>query len=107
MPKYINADAFADRLEALAYDDWNQGASTTWANALEDFAEMVRDEIAVDVESVRYGHWIDDKIAFYRKCSECGAIVRANLDEVFLDCDLGDLHYCPNCGAKMENGERK
>ena len=26
----------------LAYDDWNQGASTTWANAFSECAEMIR-----------------------------------------------------------------
>jgi len=101
MPKLINADALADRLEALAYDVWNQGASTTWANALEDFAEMVRDELAVDVEPVRHGRWImkSDPYGFFEipVCSECGRTTKTR----------NKTKFCPNCGAKMENGERK
>ena len=60
--RLINADAFADRLEALAYDDWNQRTSTTWADALEDFAEMVRDERevkAIPIEWIK--QWREDK----------------------------------------------
>lgn len=50
----IDADALADRLDALAYDDWNQGAIVSWADAFKVAAEMVRDERAVDaVEVVR------------------------------------------------------
>ncbi len=59
----------------------------------------------IDAEPVRHGNWDDTRVAFYRKCSECGATVRNNLSEVFLDCDIRDLHYCPNCGAKMD-GEK-
>lgn len=44
MPRLIDADSLADRLDALAYDDWNQGTSVSWADAFKVFAEMVRDE---------------------------------------------------------------
>lgn len=46
--RLIDADALTDRLDALAYDDWNQGVSTTWADAFKAFAEMVRDERTVE-----------------------------------------------------------
>lgn len=58
-----------------------------------------------DVAPVRHGRWDREKIAFYRKCSECGAVIRDNLSEVFLDCDIRDLNYCPNCGANMDQSE--
>ena len=59
----------------------------------------------IDAEPVRHGRWEDKKVAFYLKCSECGATVRKNLYEVFLDCDIRDLNYCPHCGARMEGVE--
>lgn len=52
MPRLIDADALADRLDALAYDDWNQGVSVSWADAFKVSAEMVRDEREVDAEPV-------------------------------------------------------
>lgn len=54
---------------------------------------------------VRHGKWDDKRVAFYRKCSECGATIKNTLSHVFLDYDIRDLHYCPNCGAKMEGEE--
>lgn len=54
MANYINADALADRLDALAYDDWNQGVSTSWVDAFKIFADMVRGELTEDAEPVRH-----------------------------------------------------
>ena len=45
------------------------------------------------------GEWIDNKVAFYHVCSECGACVTEVLYKIFL-CE-GELNYCPNCGADM------
>lgn len=53
---------------------------------------------------VKRGKWDKDSIAFYWRCSECGAIVKSNLWDVFLDpfSSHRNLNYCPNCGAQME-----
>lgn len=60
---------------------------------------------AADVQEVKRGHWDDERVAFYLKCSECGCCVRAFSGEVFLDYGQ-EWNYCPNCGAKMdEEGE--
>lgn len=54
MPRYINADALKDRFENLAYDDWNQGTGTTWANAFREAVDVVEDMPTADaVEVVR------------------------------------------------------
>ena len=99
MPRLINADALADRFDALAYDDWNQGVSVSWADAFKVAADMVRDERIVDAEPIKHGHWIfEPKDAIEMlftlpKCSECGAE----------SSDGGN--YCSNCGAKMDEVE--
>ena len=48
------------------------------------------------------GRWIDNTVAFYRECSECGALVTNRIEEIFLHLEDKKLNYCPNCGAKME-----
>ena len=62
-------------------------------------------EIEVDeAELIRHGKWDDKIVAFYRVCSECGAVVRQNTNAIFLNScmsKVGRLNYCPNCGAKM------
>lgn len=110
MAKYINADALADKLETLAYDDWNQGIRLTWADACKDLARIVRDEISADTEPVKHGTWIkmSDAEGIYYICSECGnELTRIDsFDPQFdifhkLKC-IDKAPYCPNCGAKME-----
>ena len=46
------------------------------------------------------GKWIhyDDGSVSYR-CSICGKHQYGNFSEIF----FGEFHYCPNCGAKMED----
>lgn len=66
--------------------------------------QMVNDFPAADVRPVVKSKWADNHVSFYRGCPECGAFVRANLDEVFLrdfPSAVGKLNFCPNCGADM------
>lgn len=66
----------------------------------EECEHPVDDVPAADVAPVRHGRWIDNKVAFYLGCSECGCYLEYAVD-TFLD--NGDhYHYCPNCGAKMD-----
>ena len=62
---------------------------------------------ASTIDPVKHGKWDKDSIAFYWRCSECGAIVKSNLWDVFLDpfSSHRDLNYCPHCGAKMKGEE--
>lgn len=48
--RVIDADALRDRLQILGYDDWNQGATTTWAEAFKEFADMVDEQPTIDPE---------------------------------------------------------
>lgn len=70
--------------------------------AIKKIMDIIKEAPTIDAEPVRHGKWDDTRVAFFRKCSECGATVKNNLPDVFLDCDIRDLHYCPNCGAKMD-----
>ena len=88
----IDADALRDRLQNLGYDDWNQGTTTTWAEAFIECADMV-DE-APTIEPRKKGKWIDCDGGI-ATCSICG-------DRWGV---YGVMNFCPNCGAKMEDGE--
>ena len=92
--RYINADALYEKFQSLSYDDWNQGVSTTWANAYSEAADMVDDMPTADVASVRHGEWVD-KNGGIATCSMCGT--RWGVWDV--------MNYCPNCGAKMDGGD--
>lgn len=61
------------------------------AKALNVFQFLI--EEAPTVEERKHGHWVrhNDIIA----CSEC-------IFDMCFDENLGELNYCPYCGAKME-----
>lgn len=41
--RLIDGDALRDKLQSFAYDDWNQGIITFWAEACNEIADMVAD----------------------------------------------------------------
>lgn len=95
----IDADALKDRLQALAYDDWNQGANTSWAEAFSEVAEMVEEQPTIDAVQERKGRWVELYDSNY-KCSECGAWWHSD------DMDINEeFRFCPSCGAHMEGVE--
>ena len=66
---------------------------------------VIRGLPAADVRPEVKSKWADNCVSFYRGCPECGAFVRANLNEVFLrdfPSAVGKLNFCPNCGCAME-----
>ena len=96
MAEYIEREAAKDMFQRLAYDDWNQGACTTWANAYSESAEMIDAIPAADVEPVRHGRWKmkPDPYGWFDEipvCSACGCTTKWR--EKYL--------FCPNCGADM------
>ncbi len=84
--RMIDADVLRDNLQALAYDDWNQGVTTSWADAYSEFADMVEEMPTIERKT---GRWID--MDDHVMCSCCGATHYG-----------ADKNYCPNCGAWME-----
>lgn len=102
MSEYIEREAimqkFADHVKRSNNSDFAE--APTWNQAV----QIVEDFPAADVVPVVKSKWADNRVAFYRGCPECGAFVRADLDEVFLrdfPSAVGRLNYCPNCGTDM------
>jgi hypothetical protein len=51
----------------------------------------------------KHGKWIKDcNVAFYWKCSECGAYLFWRKEDYLLRKN-DNLNYCPNCGADMRS----
>ena len=51
---------------------------------------LIREVPSADVQPVRHGRW--GKV---NECSECGC-------QPWYERDIHFLHYCPNCGARMD-----
>lgn len=110
----IDADALRDRLQNLGYDDWNQGATTTWAEAFSECADMVEEMPTIEPrcetceafnktrllipQPERTGRWIDS----HTTCSECGWQM---IDDVIESPNIVAFNFCPNCGAEMREPE--
>ena len=49
-----------------------------------------------------HGKWITyPTVKKTIQCSECTAFVHESRNDIFID-PIGELNYCPNCGAKMD-----
>lgn len=74
-------------------------------NAMKSFEAIP----AADVAPVRHGRWIKDSDGL-TICSECEEValqrVFIKLPEKIVDLQMRKSHYCPNCGARMEEGNR-
>lgn len=95
MSKYIDADRLIRKLENSRY------------RAKGKFIEMINEQEAADVQEVRHGRWMDDyepSIGYKPRCSVCGEKV---LHGVSFDLcgNRHEMHYCPNCGARMDLDE--
>lgn len=104
MPRYIDADKLIDTLQNLAYDDWNQGVTTSWATAYSECEELVDSVPTEDVEPVKRGRWIkleDDYNDHLYECSYCHTWTSLPTEEV----NYGSIRYCWSCGAKMDEVE--
>lgn len=57
--------------------------------------QIITNQPTVDVAEVKHGEWVkNDKT---RTCSCCGYF--------YINVDMEDDNYCPNCGAKMDGGK--
>lgn len=79
-----------DCIKAIHVQMFNDG-NTKWTEAC--------DMAIKALEQQKIGEWIKEHGSIY-KCSNCGNF----LDFDGVNAGRGDANYCPNCGAKMEDG---
>ena len=72
----------------------------TWEYGMVVTVEDIKNAPTVDTEPIRHGSWvgIDDFPHEDWECTNCGYII-------YGDDDIRDLHYCPNCGARMDEDD--
>ena len=107
--RLIDADALRDNLQALAYDDWNQGVVTSWADAYSEFADMVEEMPTIERKT---GRWIakDKRIKSQRFfCSICGGVAYQPWRGCRYDRSktICRFKFCPNCGARMRESNEE
>lgn len=116
--RLIDANLLVDVCKEIAKHEWNKRTSpVSWSDAYEGFIDDVDGMPTVDAVPVVHGRWvwdiethgdpmygIDEDYGY--RCSEC----KVWADEYGVDGDIYEepptniLHYCPNCGAKMDGG---
>ena len=67
--------------------------------------EVIADIPSADVKPVKHGRWITWDDSGFTKCSCCNSeYYIADLQEV--GDSEGFVEFCPNCGAKMDGGDK-
>ena len=90
--RYIDADRMANGLER-AMERMNVDKSTK--ATVRFFIEGLQEYPTADVVEVKYARWKGAGMGGYY-CSLCQEIVSGN-----------EFKYCPNCGAKMDGGDKQ
>lgn len=86
--RYIDPYQLADKVVESMRDNPHEGKiALNHRLEHEHFLRMIALAPSADVEPVVHGRW--DRSGY---CSVCD----------FWTCYCGDYHYCPNCGAKMD-----
>ena len=117
---YVSLDAAYDigTLEDWYISSVSQDDAPVWTEEhleelLNDFYVIPKDTPTVDVAPVKHGHWVYNQNGHdwglgAWECSLCHS-VNNNLpiDKRFSPYVYAGSKYCPNCGAKMDGGDRE
>ena len=90
---YINAELLLDNLKKQYGEDLGWQGPVN----MSDVGMMIEDAPTADVQEVRHGEWVDNGIqdSMLSECSLCG-----------FPCGACTFNFCPNCGAKMDGGNK-
>ena len=102
MAKYIDREALIEWLKRIPLTDLSDGRGLCRVIMEDNFKKAIKEmpeSIITDVTPVRHGQWEPGNPI----CPVCGENKFKDLD-ADIWCDwLPD--YCPNCGAKMDEGK--
>ena len=106
MNRYIDAD---ELLELYDIDLDGLETDKPWTIPIEVVKQNIKDMPSADVKPIRHGQWIygeNEEGHDGYKCSECGKFIPWEYDKYDIDF-IKEVHYCSNCGAKMDGEEQK
>ncbi len=102
MARYIDKDALLNKMQER-HDDLarDYGDYDNYVMGFSDAIELLENAPAADVQEVKYGKWIH--YGEYVQCSNCEHVT----EDYCFDSEgrIILLHYCSNCGYKMQEEE--
>ena len=103
MTEYIERDAISEEIRKYYYKNPpNFSYGEGFDRGLDRAQRAILDAPAADVAPVVHGQWIHTDLASHwhgkDECSECTYHEKDRSD-------LSHFNYCPNCGAKMDEGD--
>ena len=122
MAKYIDREALIEWLKRIPLTDLSNGRGLCRVIMEDNFKKAIREMpkgIIADVALVRHGRWEWFEEWSYStpehsaecddcgwRCSECKTALEDMINGYYDDsCEVPQLNYCPNCGAKMDGGD--
>lgn len=103
MTDLISRQATIDMFQRMAYDDWNQGTGTTWANAFSEAADMIED--LPSAEPTLYGYKIEH-LAYIARVMEKEGITAEDAARTFSDLGRAVSWIIDEALQKMEEAVR-
>lgn len=101
--KALSQEPCGDTISRIIKEMWNwRGKHTTSIDKVK-MEQIIRDELPSVTPAERTGHWFSDIRNEYFICNQCHAEFERYSEG---GCELIDeYNYCPNCGARMKEGE--
>lgn len=108
MSEYVERDEVHSVISSIAREKFNLSDSFEfYLKALSDVNDALSRIPDADVQPARHGWWqITDAYPHNVYCSECHKRFAQTHWAVWEDGSL-PREYCPNCGAKMDAGEKE
>ena len=94
MARYIDSEALTEEIKSLSV---MLGGENVFKTAKESLLRIIDEQPTADVVEVKHGEWV--KNGKTHTCSCCGYF--------YINVDMEDDNYCPNCGAKMDGGKKE
>ena len=103
MDEYIEREAISEEIRKYYYKNPpNFSYGEGFDRGVDRAQRAILDAPAADVAPVRHGRWIDK--GEYAACTDCGGRSGTQYDGVEPIPLM--TQFCPNCGAKMDGGNK-